>query len=91
MLADLAWKLHVATQVPTQLVGLAAACERRQSLGWCGPGSGPSDALGKGLAGGPGKGLAVVSQLSPARHLSGVSWVSLARVIAEGRRLLIFI
>ena len=25
--AELAWKLHVATQVPAQLVGLAAACE----------------------------------------------------------------
>ena len=28
--AELAWKLHVATQVPAQLVGLAAACERRR-------------------------------------------------------------
>ena len=69
VLADLAWKLHVATQVPTQLVGLAAACERWQSLGWCGPGSGPADALVKGLA--------VVSQSSPA---SVVLWVSLARI-----------
>ena len=25
-LAELAWELHVATQVPAQLVGLAAAC-----------------------------------------------------------------
>ena len=49
--AELAWKLHVATQVPAQLVGLAAACERWLRLGWCGPGSGPADAVGKGLAG----------------------------------------
>ena len=48
--SELAWKLHVATQVPAQLVGLAAACERRWRLGWCGPGCGPTDALGKGLA-----------------------------------------
>ena len=27
VLADLSWKLHVATQVPAQLVGLAAACD----------------------------------------------------------------
>ena len=56
--AELAWKLHVAKQVLAQLVGLAAACERRWRFGWCGPGSGPADALGKGLAGWPGKGLA---------------------------------
>ena len=57
--AELAWKLHVATQVPAQLVGLAAACERRWRLGWCGPRSGPADALGEGLVGWPDKGLAV--------------------------------
>ncbi len=50
-LDELAWELHVATQVPAQLVGLAAACERRRRLGWCGPGSGPAGALGEGLAG----------------------------------------
>ena len=33
VLAELAWKPHVATQVPAQLVGLAATCERRRSLG----------------------------------------------------------
>ena len=32
-LDELAWELHVATQVPAQLVGLAAACERRWKLG----------------------------------------------------------
>ena len=58
-LDELAWELHVATQVPAQLVGLAAACERWWRLGWCGPGSGPAGVLGEGLAGWPGKGLAV--------------------------------
>ena len=52
VVADLAWKLHVATQVPAQLVGLAATSERWQSLGWCEHGRGPADALGKGLVGG---------------------------------------
>ena len=32
-LDELAWEQHVATQVPAQLVGLAAACERRWELG----------------------------------------------------------
>ena len=56
--AEVAWKLHVATQVPTQLVGLATAYERRRGVGWCGPGSGLAVASGKGLVGWPGKGLA---------------------------------
>ena len=56
--AELAWKLYVATQVPAQLVGLAAACERQWGVGWCGPGSGPAVASIKGLFGWPGKGLA---------------------------------
>ena len=43
--------LHVATQVPAQLVGSAAACERQRRLGWRGPGSGLAGALGNGLAG----------------------------------------
>ena len=51
-LDELARELHVATQVPAQLVELAAACERRRRLGWCGPGSGPAGVLGEGLAGG---------------------------------------
>ena len=58
-LDELAWELHVATQVPAQLVELAAACERRWRLGWCGPGGGPAGALGEVLAGWPGKGLVV--------------------------------
>ena len=53
VLGELAWKPHVATQVPVQLVGLAAACERWRSFGQHGPGCGPADVLGKGLAGGP--------------------------------------
>ena len=40
-------------------LGPTAACERWWRLGWCGPGSGPAGALGEGLAGWPGKGLAV--------------------------------
>ena len=58
VLADLVWKLHVATQVPAQLVGLAAACERWWKLGWRGLGGGSAGVLGEGLAGWPGKGLA---------------------------------
>ena len=58
-LDELAPGLHVATQVPAQLVGLAAGCERRWKLGWHGPGGGPAGVLGEGLAGWPGKGLAV--------------------------------
>ena len=63
--AEVAWwwslheGLHVATQVPAQLVGSAAACERWRRLGWRGPGSGPAGALGEGLVGWPDKGLAV--------------------------------
>ena len=40
-LDELAWELHVATQVPAQVVGLATTCERRWKLGWRGPGGGP--------------------------------------------------
>ncbi len=50
-LDELAWELHVATQVPALLVGLAAACERRWKLGWRGLGGGPAGVLGEGLAG----------------------------------------
>ena len=39
-------------QAPAQLVGLAAACERRWKLGWFGIGSGPAGVLDEGLAGG---------------------------------------
>ena len=49
VLAELAWKPHVAMQVPAQLVGLAAACEQRRGFGWCGPSSGPAVASDKGL------------------------------------------
>src|SRR3954466_9844954 len=58
-LDELAWEPHVATQVPAQLVGLAAACERRWKLGWRRPGGDLADALGEGLAGWPDKGLAM--------------------------------
>ena len=49
----MAWRPRVATQVPAQLVGLAAAWERRWSLGRRGPGCGPVSVFGKGLAGAP--------------------------------------
>ena len=90
MLAELAWKLHVATQAPAQLVGLAAACERRWRLGWCGPGSGPAGVLGEGLAGWPGKGLAV-ARYRPRQGSCGGLVAFLGKDLAEGRRLLILI
>ena len=40
VLAELAWKPHVATQVPAQLVGLADVWERWWGLGRRGPGCG---------------------------------------------------
>ena len=51
VLDELAWGLHVATQVPAHLVGLAATCERWWNLGWRGPGGGPAGVLGEGLVG----------------------------------------
>ena len=86
-LDELAWKLHVATQVPAQLVGLAAACERRWKLGWRGPGGGPAGVLGEGLAGWPGKGLAVW----PGKGLAGGLVVPLGKDLAEDRCRLILI
>ena len=53
VLAELVWKPHVATQVPAQLVELAATWGRQWSLGRCGPGCGPAGVLGKVLAGAP--------------------------------------
>ena len=73
VLAELASGPHVATQVPAWLAGLAAAWERRWGLGTRWPGHGLADILGKGLAGGPGKGLAMVTWSSPARMLPEVS------------------
>ena len=69
-LDELAWGLHVATQVPAQLVGLAAACERRRSLGWRGPGSGlltPSARVLLGAWQGSSRGVVVV----PGKALAG--------------------
>ena len=98
VLADLAWKLHVATQVPAQLVGLAAACEQRRGVGWCGPGSGPAVASSNGLVGWPGKGLAgwpgkgpAVARWRPGKGLAGGLVDSLGQDPAEGRRLLVLI
>ena len=89
-LDELAWELHVATQVPAQLVELAAACERRRRLGLCGSGSGPAGVLGEGLAGWPSKVLpwrAVV----PGKDLAGGLVAFLGKDLAEDRRLLILI
>ena len=78
MLDELDWKLHVATQVPAQLVGLAAACERRWRLGWCGPGGGPAGALPWRAA-------------VPDKDLAGGLVVPLGKDLAEDRCLLILI
>ena len=90
VLDELARELHVATQVPAQLVELVAACERRRRLGWCGPGSGPAGVLGEGLAGWLGKGLAIARcrpRQGPRRGLVAF----LGKDLAEDRRLLILI
>ena len=83
----MARELHVATQVPAQLVELAAACEQRWKLGWRGPGGGPAGVLGEGLARWPGKGLAGW----PDKGLAGGLVAFLGKDLAEGRRLLILI
>ena len=88
--AELAWKLHVATQVPAQLVELVGAWGRRWRLGRRGPGYGPTDSLGKGLAGGRQaacRGVAVV----PGKALSGGLMDLLGWDPAEGLRLLVLI
>ena len=53
-----------------------------------GPDSGPADVLGKGLAGGPGKGLAVAPAVIPGKVLAGGLVVLLGWDPAKGRRLL---
>jgi len=53
VLAELAWKPHVATQVPAQLVGLAVVWEWRWSLGGRGPGYGLAGAPDRSLVGAP--------------------------------------
>ena len=70
--------LHAATQVPAQLVGSAAACERRWRFSRRGPSSGPADVLGKGLAGALARALPGRLMSSLARRLPGVSGSSLA-------------
>ena len=71
---------HAATQVPAQLVGPAAACERRWRFDWCGPDGGPTGVFGKGLAGAP----AVI----PGKALAGGLVVFLGWDPAKGRHLL---
>ena len=69
-----------ATQVPAQLVGLAAACERWWRFDWRGPDGGPTGVLGKGLAGAPARVLPRRLLSSPARLLPGALWSSLAGI-----------
>ena len=73
VLAELASGPHVATQVPAWLAGLAAAWEWRWGLGAHGLGRGLVDVVGKGLAGGPSKGLVAAPWSSPVRVLPEVS------------------
>ena len=90
MLADPVWGLHVATQVPAQLVGLAATCERRWRLGWCGPAVALLASSVRALPGGPARVLpwgAVV----PAKDLAGGLVAFLGKDLAEGCCLLILI
>ena len=72
--------MHVATQVPAQLVGSAAACERRWRFSRREPDGGPADLLGKGLAEAP----AVI----PGKALAGGLVVFLGWDPAKGYRLL---
>ena len=72
--------LHAATQVPAQLVGSAAACERRWRFSRCGSDGGLAGVLGKGLAGAP----AVI----PNKALAGGLVVFLGWDPAKGCRLL---
>ena len=90
VLAELVWKPHVATQVPAQLVGLAAACERRWRLGWCGPGSGPAGVLGEGLSGGPARAL-LWRAVVPGKDLAGGLVALLGKNLVEDRCLPILV
>src|SRR3954464_1988826 len=72
--------LHAATQVPAQLVGSVAACERRWGRDWCGPDGGPTGALGEGLAGTPARVLPRRLLSSLARLLPGALWFFLAGI-----------
>ena len=98
VLAELAWKSRVATQVPAQLVGLAAACEWRWSFVRCGPGRWFAGVLGKGLVGAPTRvlpwrrgrpcrGVAVI----PGKDLAGGLVDFLGKDLVEGCRLLVLI
>ena len=71
---------HAATQVPAQLVGSAAACERRWRFDWCGPDGGPTGVPGKGLVGPPARVLPWRLLSSPAKLLPGALWSSLAGI-----------
>ena len=73
VLAESAYRPHAATQVPAQLVELAAAWERRCSLGRRGPGCGLAGVFGKGLVGAPAR----VLPWHRGRPRQEVPWISL--------------
>ena len=90
VLAELAWKPHVATQVPAQLVELAAACEHRWTLGWCGPGCGLLTPLARALPSGPARVLPRRAFV-PGKDLAGGLVALLGKDLAEDRCLLTLI
>ena len=97
-LDELAWELHVATQVPAQLVGPVAACERQWTLGWCGPSCGPLTPLARALPGGPARVLPCGPArglpwrvVIPGKDLAGGLVAFLGKDLAEDRRLLILV
>src|SRR4051812_38890045 len=67
-------------QVPAQLVGSAAACERRWRRDWRWSDGGPAGVLGKGLAAAPARVLPGRPLSSPARLLPGALWFPLAGI-----------
>ena len=89
-LDQLAWELHVATQVPAQLVGLAAACEWRWKLGWRGPGGALLASLVRALSGGPAWVLPWRA-VAPGKGLAGGLVAFLGKDPPKDRRLLILI
>ena len=90
VLAESVWRPHAATQMPAQLVELAAAWERRWSLGRRGPGCGPADVLVKGLAGAPERVLSRAAVV-PGKDLAGGVVDFLGKDLAKDHRLLVLI
>ena len=90
MLAELAWKPHVATQVPSQLVGLAAACEWGRILVDTGLDVAPLMSSARALPG-PRQGSCCVNKVVPGKDLAGGLVDFLGKDLAEDRRLLVLI